>query len=400
MSAILYTNPKGNPVTRGSYSSSQLFNSCRYKYKQEKILGIRRKEKSGAMQFGKALEDAIQYYHDNGLKPDSGVDHFKLLFLKHKDDTELVYTKRDQSWQNLYVAGAQMLKLYEILLPTFPIVSPVFQLSYSKEVFPGTDLSGLEQGGFVDMLSKGPWVHPLLPKVKIPGGASHRPIGIDIKTGGAELNLTAGLLALDMQIRSYAWLSGVDTWAFLWFTKSIVDSFQKGVEVTFLTSTADWTSGDKATIFKYDEETKTALLSSEAGLQKIAEMLAEVKGKGSTERKEAIIQERIMFGDLLTAHSDNFTKQKVQFLAVVINDEAKQEAGDQIAKDLVEIHAAHQTDSWPRNPGVRFPDTRCLYCSHRGLCLGDKSLVDQLLVQKMDAAPEEVDDDSFGFGEE
>lgn len=381
MQAKLYTNSRGLDITRHSYSSGITWDKCKRLYKLEKIDNIRRKDKSAAMAFGKAIEDGIQMYHANGLKKDSGIDEFHRLWLLSQDNKELVFTAKERDWENLRTAGKQMLRLYEILLPRLPFKDPKFQLSYSKTVFPGTQLETLETGGFLDLVVKADWDHPLLTKIKKPTGASHRPLICDIKTSGVELNISAELLALDFQLQVYAWLSGIADTSFLWFTKSIVDSFQKGTEVTLLQDSGKWTAGDKAVIYEFDSESNSALITHELNMFSLKEELAQIKGKGSTEAKNTKIAGYIKEDILSRVPSDIITKQRVQFLATRISEDNIKEAGDIIAKQMVEIHDASITGFYPKHTGVRFPNNQCTYCSHRGICLGDQKLADQLLIQ-------------------
>lgn len=377
----LYTNSRGDDVVRHSYSSDATWDKCKRLYQLEKINGLRRKDKSAAMAFGKAVEDSIQYYHDNGLKPDSGQDQFRYVWLKHKDNTEFVFTAKEKDWTNLRDCGVQLLRLYEIMLPTLPIKEPMWQLSYVKQVFPGTELADLEMGGFVDLLSKADHDHPLLPKVPRVTGSGYRPLIIDLKTSGVELNISADMLALDFQLQVYSWLSGVPDVAFLWAVKSIANAFQKGTDITLLQDSGKWTAGDKAVIYEFDSESNSALITHEVNMFSIKEELAQIKGKGSTEAKSAKIEGYIKEDILSRVSVEVITKQKIQFLATRISPENMKEAGDVIAKHMVEIHDATETGFFPKRSGVRFPNNHCGYCSHRGICLGDQKLADQLLIQ-------------------
>src|ERR1035441_6535355 len=125
--AHLYTSPTGNLVTRHSYSAGSEWSKCKKLYYWGRILGFKRKDKSAAMNFGKAVEDSIMYFHNNGLKPDTAADEFRRIWLLSRDNAELVYTAKEKDWANLRDCGVQLLKLYEVLLPTFPIKDPVWQ---------------------------------------------------------------------------------------------------------------------------------------------------------------------------------------------------------------------------------------------------------------------------------
>lgn len=381
MGAKLYTNSKGIDVTTHSYSSGDTWKTCNYLYFLDKIQGWKRRDKSAALMFGRAIESAMQFYHENNLKPDSGIDEFKRIWLAHKDNQELKYTDKEVSWSCLYRSGAEMMRLYEIILPSLPIKDPVWQANVKKEVFPGTRLAGIEDQGFLDIISKSPWVHPLLPKVDIPKGASHRPVVIDVKTAGVEIGATPDLLTLDPQLRRYGWLSGIKDLAFLVFVKSKPDSYQKGVEVSLLEDSGKWTAGQKLTIFKFDKEENSALLTHELNLNGIEESLDQHKGKGSGEKKELQIAQWLAEGILEQVSAEKFTKQKLQFIAVRLSDDDVEEAGDAVGKDIAEIVQAGETGKYIRNPGVRFPNAKCTFCSHRGICLKNNELRDKFLVK-------------------
>jgi len=382
MSAYLYKNYRGVEVNSHSHSSGSTFSFCRQKYYLQKVQGWRTKGENASSKFGVAVEDAIAYYHQNGLKPGEAVDHFKFRWLQFKEVPDLIFKDKEGTWEDLYKSGSQLLALYEIMLPDLPIVKPEFQLRYSREVFPGTELAGLQDQGFVDLLSRGPWVHPLLPKVTVPPNATHRSIIVDIKTSGTALDLTPQILQLDPQLKRYASLSGVRDVAFLWFQRSKPLSFEKGTEITFLEDSGKWTKGQKAVIYEFDSEANSALITHEVNLFSIKTALAEIKGKGSGELKAAKIAEFIADAILTKVPVEHITKQKLKFVAVRMNDEDVEEENRIVAKQMVEIRQASIDNFWPKDgAGVRFPKNNCGWCEMRGHCLRDTQLRDQLLVQ-------------------
>lgn len=386
--AKLYTNPQGKDVTRHSYSSGELFSDCNFRYYLDKVKGYKRKDKSAALAFGKAVENALQYFHDNGKKPDTGVDQFKIEWLRSKE-SDFKYTKTEIDWANLYASGSQLLKLYEIILPTLPIVNPVWQASVAKEVFPGTTLAGIEDLGYLDMISKAPWEHPMLPKVPVPKDSPYRPLVVDVKTSGKPLDIDPRFMALDPQLARYAWQSGIKDIAFLWLVKSSAMAFQKGTEVTFLEKSGKWTPGDSATVWQFNREEGTLLVA--ANIAPIAAEFAEIKGKGSKERSEALETKLFDDGVLTQVPVEAVTKQRIQFAAARISDEDLIAAGNKCGKQIVGIVECSTTGVWPKNPGIRFPHAKCQMCDHRGICLKDDKLVEELLVQITPASQPEED---------
>lgn len=397
MSAILYENSKGNAVTISSYSSNALFKSCAFKYMQEKKLGIKRKDNSAALKYGRAYEGALQHLHENGLNVEAAVDFFKIQWLKHKDETDIRFTKSEGSWKDLYRIGSEAVRLYAVTLPSLPIKDPTWQLNYKRLLWPGSDLDGIEYQGFVDLVIKADWSHPLLPAAKRPKDSIYRPILLDLKTSGIGLDVNSDLLALDFQLLSYAWLSGIQDVGWIWSQKSLPTSYRSGTEFTVLELSGKWTPGDKGVVLEYDEEKETVLAGTEENIAKVKETLAEIKGKGSTERKTAQITEFISSDTLSYIHIENITKQKLFFKVVRVHPDDIIEAGKAISQVTAEIYNANQTNTWLKNPSIRFPDAKCSFCSHRGICLRQPKLVEELLVQITSPADDEWLD---GIGEE
>lgn len=387
--AYLYKNYKGDEVSNHSFSSGSDFRFCRQKYYLKKLLGWREKDDTAAAKFGIAFESAIQFFHANGLKSGSGVDEFKRLWLLWKDNISIVYKEKEGDWVDFYKMGSQMMALYEKMLPTLPVIDPAFQMQLKREVFPGSALAGISDVGYVDMLSRAPWSHPFLPKVEIPAGAAYRPLIIDIKTSGKELDETPGILALDPQLARYAWLSCIPDVAFLWGRRSKPDSFEKGTEVTFLESSGKWTVLDKGIVWEYRDENQTLLIATSNGFSVVKEEFSKIKGKGSKERQVALIQSYLENETLSEVPVDVVTKQRLQFSAVRISPEDILETGQVVAKEIVEIHDANQKNFWPKDgKGIRFPRNSCVWCSYRGICTRNNELRDSLLVQIKPIEPE------------
>jgi hypothetical protein len=67
------------------------------------------------------------------------------------------------------------------------------------------------------------------------------------------------------------------------------------------------------------------------------------------------------------------------------------ETGNLVGRQIVEIVEANKRNEWPKNPSVRFPDMKCTWCSHRGICLNKPALVEKMLVQIKPTAAAEPD---------
>lgn len=390
--AYIYKNYKGDEVNSWSYSSGQTFDFCREKFRLSKVAGWRQKGDTAASKFGVAIEDAIQHFHADNLKPESGIDHFMLRWLQFREVPNLIYKEKESSWAEFYQAGKELMALYELTLPTLPITKPDFQLRYSKEVFPGTELAGITTQGYVDMISRAEWGHPMLPKVARPKGSEYRPVIIDIKVSGKMLDANKELVQLDPQLRSYSWLSAIQDVGFLWFHRTKPYSYEKGTEVTFLKPSGKWTAGLKALIFEYDDDAKTALVIASHDIEGVKAAMADIKGKGSKERKEFLVADYLTDGTLTEVPVENITKQRIRFVAVRIAPEDTIEEGRVVAKQIVEARQAAIEEFWPKSgAGVRFPKQNCVWCDMRGHCLKDAALRDALLVQIRPADP--VQDD-------
>ena len=63
--AFLYINSKGNPWRKHSYSAGNTFDQCPRKYFLQKVMGWKERDNKARFQFGKALENAVQWFHEH-----------------------------------------------------------------------------------------------------------------------------------------------------------------------------------------------------------------------------------------------------------------------------------------------------------------------------------------------
>lgn len=379
--ALLYRNYAGVDITRHSYSSGQDFSFCRHLYYLKRIKGFRQVGDTAAQKFGVAVEDAIRFYHANGLREGTGIEEFKRLWLTVKDSDKLKYKPREE-WSDFYKSGAEMMRLYEVVLPTLPIRDPMFQANVKREVFPGSSLAGIEDQGYIDLISKADWNHPLLPKVEVPANSPYRPIILDIKVSGSALDFSPDLIALDPQLKRYGWLSGYKDVGFMWFQRSKPKAYEKGVEITLLEDIPDARVGQKFVVYEYNAETDIVTFCPENGLAEAAKVLAEVKGKGSGDRKKELLKEWLDDGWMKQTTSDKVTKQRFRFVVVRLSDEDLKETGQIVGREIVNIHDSYETNYWPKDgAGIRYPNQKCPACSHRSICTGNQKLQEQMLVQ-------------------
>lgn len=375
---ILYLNPKNRPVTAHSYSAGQLW-ACPAKYKIHKILGYDSREERSQLIYGQVVEAAMIWHHNTDFIPGSGVSEFIKLWAHYELDGSVVYSKSDGSWADLNRTGQEMLALYEVLRPSLPMDNAVFQLNYKKELFPDTEYAGLEFTSFLDAITEVRYDHPLLPKPKTIPENGLRKVVVDIKTGAKAYECTdSRIYTLDPQLRSYAWVSGISTVAFLVLVKSR-SKISAGDKVSLLKSTGDLeagkeyivvdNSGDVSVLCKY-ESTYEAFQASQE----------EISGKGSQGLKKDNLTKFILEHGTRVP-KDLVTKQKIQFLAAEIGPEDQYEAGEQIGETAIAISEAYERNFYPKKPGVRFPSTPCLGCDCYGECVGDPKISKERLIQ-------------------
>ena len=376
----LYKSSSGREVNDLSYSAISDYDYCPELFRLSRIEGYRDKEKRAAFQFGNCVESGIQFYHENGLKPGDGIDEFKRLWLKFKDVT-LVFTEQEGCWFDLLGMGADLLRLYEIALPTLPIKNPKFQLNYRKDLWPGTALAGLGFTSYIDILST------------LDDGSR---LIIDVKTAKSPLDSTPGLLALDPQLTDYAWATGIRDVAFLWLIKGR-PSFKKGDSVTLLVDTLDFKAGTSLTVAKFaapkEDSSGIILLATEEIVRKMDEELDAISGKGATEKKEQVLAKYLCDGKLCSVGRDSITKTRLQFLTARIPEKELPETGQHIGSRLIQIKEAVRTNFFPKTGGVRYPNTKCPNCRMRGLCLDRPDLVEKLLVKSGPKPKKEEEDD-------
>jgi hypothetical protein len=388
--SFLYKSASGREVSHISYSALSDYTYCRQLFYLSRIAGYKDKDKRAAFEFGKCVEDAIQFFHANGCKPGDTTDEFKRLWLKW-EAIPLVFTAQEGSWKDLYKIGSELARLYEALLPTLPIRNPKFQLNYEKELWPGSNLSDLKFTSFVDML--------------VTAGDGGR-ILVDIKTAKAPLSLTPNLLAMDPQLKDYAWATGVKEVGFLWLIKARPDSFKKGDAVTLLEDTQDWKAGQTLSVVKFSapksaveaaEGVKAApevpwlmYLGTDETVRIMDEELDKISGKGATEKKDQLVAQFLADGRLCSVQRESVTKTQIQFVRATIPEQDLPEVGQDIGDKTLRVKKSYEENYWPKDGGVRFPNQKCSFCRMRGLCLKQPDLVEQLLVK---IGPAVKDDD-------
>jgi len=68
---------------------------------------------------------------------------------------------------------------------------------------------------------------------------------------------------------------------------------------------------------------------------------------------------------------------EIQYLRTTISEDQRQEFDRLVATTIDQIEAAQ----FPSHSGIRFPQNGCVSCSHLGLCLNNRELVDANLIR-------------------
>lgn len=371
---ILYQNIKGRQISRHSYSGG-LDWGCPKKYQYKRLEGWVEKEERAALSFGRAVESAIEFHHNQNFEPGTGVHEFKALWAREKDNSEITYGEKDGSWEALYKCGSELLALYEILRPRLPLENAKFQQEVITSLFPGTEYEGLEHTAKLDIVAEPRWDHPLLPP--IPENGQPRKVIWDIKTSATRYFSDARLCSLDRQLREYSWATGIETVGFLVLVKNITEP-SSGQYVTLLQNFGGLEAGESYIVLDIDESF-VIILNSRAEYDEYRRRESEIKGKGATAAKQDLLTEYVFKG--FRVPREFVTKCSIQFLPALISEQARQDAEFTIKKEAIEIADCNQNNNFPQKSGVRFPHACCNQCSHLGLCLNDTQLIKEKLVQ-------------------
>jgi hypothetical protein len=394
--AFLYVNSKGIPWRKHSYSAGNTYDLCPKKYFLQKVLGWKEKPKLARFEFGKTLEAAIQYHHENNGT--GAVEMFQSLWAPWKDNKELTYTKVEKDWATLNKTGTEMIRLYIIRQPSLPIPlggQTVFQREYSKEIFPGSPSYGeIEDAGKLDIVCYVSPEHPMLPKLNWrPEYGIFRPLIVDVKTSGVDFPEQYGLAAYDSQLRRYSFLSDIRDVALLWFTKK-GHALQKGSSVTLLEDTRLFKAGAEAVIAQTDGD-DLILVANDFLVEEMEKVQGKKKDKNGVEKTEQTKEAKarrdewlFQFGDRVP--SEIVTKQRLQFNAGYVSVESANEAGQNAARQIMAIVNAWHTKQWPNAFGVRYPHDDRNDPYFRAFIMGDNAFRDLNFVKSDEETLDEM----------
>lgn len=373
MSQPLYINPKGYAVNRVSYSSIEDFNFCPRKFFLKRAQGWKEKREPAAFAFGKAFENAHRAYHEDSLDLGRAIVCFEEEWARSKD-LNLDYTKTEKSWEALFESGREMLRLYAIWWPTSEIASHTrgidFQVQIQPELFPDSEWAGLEFTAYLDMVIQqeigDEWGHE----------CGTAPFIIDIKTAGRDLDDTPGIVALDPQLRTYAWLLDTPDVGFMWFQK-VNRTLEKGSEVTLLVDSKTLKAGDKGKVLSVEGSQVWV-----AGFEEFEVFSAEAKGKKG-KNLEAVETQWCSLSEPL--NTSDVTKQRFQFATAYIDKETREQVGEMKKREVAEMIHAQQTNRYHQKGDVRGFNVKCPNCEMLGICTKNEALRDEKLVQITDS---------------
>jgi hypothetical protein len=406
--AFLYINSKGKAWTKHSYSAGNTFDHCAYSYYLQKVLGWREKNTRARFEFGKALESAIQWFHEHDGHKEETVQKFIELWQAHAANKELQFTKVEKDWATLLKTGCEMVRLYAIRQPGLPIPlggQTLFQKEFEKEVFPGDPVyGGITDMGKLDIVAYVDPNHPMLPKVVWrPEYGPLRPIIIDIKTSGVDFPEAYGIAAYDVQLRRYSWQTGIRDAALLVFVKK-AHTLQKGYSVTILEDAGIFKAGQEAVIAAVEDDS-LILVANDSLIEEMERIQGKKKDKNGKEKTDQTNEAKErrdvwlkQFGTLIS--SDKVTKQRLQFNAGFITVESANDAGEIAGSQIIRIVNAWHRKSYPNTFGVRYPHDDTSDPFFRAFVLNDQMFRDQNFTKSDDSSLDDLFKEDDGGADE
>lgn len=359
---LLYVNSRGVAWRKHSYSAGNDFETSPSKYYLRRVLGWREKDNKARLRFGKALEEAIQFYHQTGS---DGLDFFVRRW-SLEQDKQLHYTRLEQNWETLNQIGQEMMRLYVIVQPLLPIplgANSIFQREYSREVFPGDPLYGeIEDAGWIDIVAINDPYHPLLPTLDVET-SEPRQLIVDIKTAAVAFPETPGLAAYDKQLRRYSWQSGIRDVALLWFQKCNL-TLTKGCTATLLeyTEGGELEPGTEVIVVQLDDK-GVWIVENQMQIEQMAEYQGRSNGRLDITKAAKARKQEWLTRNALLVDPVILTRQRIQFNIGRVSDESAEDAGQIAARQIIHIVNAWKVNKWPNTFGIRYPtdDTRDPY---------------------------------------
>lgn len=415
----LYINRKGEPHRRHSYSAGNLFDQSPFSYWLQKLQGWKTRDNKASFLFGRALEESIQFYHDNNGDGPPTIQDYQNRWNQHKETPDLKYTKAEKDWPNLYAVGTEMIKLYIIRQPNLPIPlggQSVFQREYSKEVFPNDPNYGdIEDVGKLDIVAYVDPAHKMLAKLDWkPEYGMLRPVIVDIKTAATDFPENPGMAAFDLQLRRYSWLSGIRDVSLLWFKKTS-RGLQKGVSVTMLETVGPLEAGKECVVAHIQNPVKPTkkepdkqppiplgiyLVMNDFMLEEMEKAQGEKDGETDQTKEGKEKKYAWLVANAVHVAEEKITRQRLQFNSGFVTLDSANEAGQIAARQIVQIANSWKqykdSKPWPSTFGVRYPKDDRNDPYFRAFVLRDEGFKKEYFIKKDD----ETLDDLFAEPEE
>jgi hypothetical protein len=380
----LYVLPDGTTKSSGSYSARSDFKFCRRFFYLKRVKGWKSRRNGAALDFGKAVEAAVQYHIQHGGQ--GGREEFSRLwneFKASKDFAKKVYAKAEVSWENCLRIGDEWMQIFALRFKTYPLKlipqfqGAEFQVPLRKKIFPNTSYGNITSIAYLDILSKSPGQPSLI---------------IDVKTASKELN--PSMVGLDPQLIEYAWIYHNPDVAFLWFVKKS-HGFKFKSRVTLLQDCSPFHAGDEVYVLEK--------MGTDLWISTLKNCLAyekaytgpdgkDVNGKAAT----TVSTDFFAKGYAIRVSQAAVSKQLVQFAAARIPQSTMDDMGKVIGQLTVEMVMAHEQQFYPMEPGLRYPSEKCPRCDMRYICMGDDAGRDKNLVRE---GAEPMDGDQEDLGE-
>ena len=122
-------------------------------------------------------------------------------------------------------------------------------------------------------------------------------------------------------------------------------------------------------------------LSTPETVQLMDEELDKISGKGSKEAKEKIVTRYFEEKLLFVVDRPSVTKTRIQYVQAYIGTEDATEVGQGVGIDMLAVKQAVDMGVYPKDGGVKFPNNACVFCKFAPICLKNKELTEQTLVQ-------------------
>lgn len=371
--AYLYINSKGTPWKKHSYSAGNDYDQSPLKYYLRRVLGWKERDNKARFEFGKALEESIQFHHDHDGK--GAIEDFARRWAASKDK-DLKYTDVERDWATCLKIGTDMVRLYIAIQPKLPIPMggrSVFQREYAKEVFEGDPNYGeIQDAGKLDIVCYCDPTHPLLPKYDwTPKDGPYRPLIVDIKTSATDFPEQPGMAAFDNQLRRYSWLSGIHDVALLWFKKSGL-GFKKGYSVTFLEQVGEYAPGQEGVVARVDKE-DVWIVYNDFMVTEMERVQGKKGDRLDTTKEAEERKQKWLDKYAVKTTTDKLTRQRLQFNAGYVSKQSADEAGQIAARQIVQIVNAWKSKQWPNTFGIRYPKDDRNDAYFRAFVYGDEN---------------------------